>query len=102
MYGSVSLSRMKHVVGAAVCVCALGVGATPALADQSTASVQQAGPCPPENWFLAPPAPGDERFDRNGNGLVCVLPIGGPGGNSVIPGFVIIDDHPDEAVPGRL
>jgi hypothetical protein len=100
MYGSVSLSGVKRVVGAVVCVCVLGLGAVPALADQSTVSVQQAEPCPP-NFILFFVAPGDEGFDRNQNGLICFNVIGEQGGNSVVPGVVVIDDRL-EAVSRRL
>jgi hypothetical protein len=94
MYGSVSLTGVKRMVGSAVCVCVLGLGAAPALADQSTASAQQVGPCPSGEWSASAPAPGDEGVDRNGNGVICVLVIGGQGGNSVVPGVVVIDDIP--------
>ena len=53
-------------------------------------------PCPP-SFVLFPPAPGDESFDRNGNGLICFHPVGGEGGNSTIPGFTIKDDKLSDA-----
>lgn len=64
----------------------------------ATATLASAEPaqCPP-SFFLAPPAPGDEGTDRNGNGLICVHEVGGAGGNSEVPGFTIKDDNPGEA-----
>lgn len=69
----------------------LSLGAAPAFADPD--------PCPP-NFFLTPPAPGDEHVDRNGNGLICIKIIffqtgGHGGGNSVVPGVVVKDDKLD-------
>jgi hypothetical protein len=66
----------------------LGTSAAMASADPA--------PCPP-SFLLVPPAPGDEHFDRNGNGLICFHPVGGQGGNSEVPGVTIKDDNPSDA-----
>jgi len=57
----------------------------------ATLASAEPAPCPP-SFFLTPPAPGDEGTDRNGNGLICVHPVGGAGGNSEVPGFTTKDD----------
>lgn len=47
----------------------------------------------PNNFNLAPSFI-DPQVDRNGNGALCflVLPTEGRGGNSNVPGIVVIDD----------
>jgi hypothetical protein len=64
----------------------------------SSAAMASADPAPcPPNFFLAPPAPGDEGFDRNGDGFICIHQVGGEGGNSEVPGYTAKDDNLSDA-----
>ena len=52
-----------------------------------------AGGCS-RTFFISSPALGDEFADRNGDGLICVKGLSNfKGGNSVVGGFVVIDNR---------
>lgn len=79
---------MKRRVAAAVATVGLMVGVATV-----PAAAAPGGGCP-RGFESFSPAPGDERADRNGDGQICVRFLrGGSGGNSVVPGVVIIDNN---------
>ena len=50
--------------------------------------------CPKgDSWFISDPAPEDEFYDKNQDGLICFKPVNGRGSSIPEPGFTIKDNN---------